>query len=106
MSDTIKEAAKHYDVGDVSTWDFIIAKELGYLEGTVVKYIVRWKHKDGVRDLKKCRDYINKLIEGEEKSVIDVNAKMGESIRRDHVALECNDPGCPLCNNPKYPLKP
>ena len=54
----------YYDKGNIETWDFIIAKELNFLEGNVIKYIVRWKEKDGVKDLKKARTYINKLIAG------------------------------------------
>lgn len=29
----------------------------------VIKYICRWKKKDGLKDLKKAREYINFLIE-------------------------------------------
>lgn len=28
-----------------------------------IKYILRWKKKDGLKDLKKCRFYLNRLIE-------------------------------------------
>lgn len=28
----------------------------------VIKYILRWKKKDGLRDLKKCRYYLDRLI--------------------------------------------
>lgn len=31
--------------------------------GNVIKYICRWKHKNGVEDLKKAAWYINHLIE-------------------------------------------
>lgn len=31
----------------------------------VIKYICRWKHKNGVEDLKKAQWYLNKLIEKE-----------------------------------------
>ena len=35
--------------------------------GNVIKYICRWKHKNGVQDLKKCMWYLQHLIEHEEK---------------------------------------
>ena len=35
--------------------------------GIVIKYICRWKHKNGVQDLKKCMWYLQHLIEHEEK---------------------------------------
>lgn len=35
--------------------------------GNVLKYICRWKKKDGLRDLKKARWYLDRLIEHVEK---------------------------------------
>ena len=32
----------------------------------VLKYMLRWKHKNGLDDLKKARDYLNRLIEYKE----------------------------------------
>lgn len=34
----------------------------------VIKYICRWKKKDGLRDLKKAQWYLNRLIETIEKN--------------------------------------
>ena len=53
----------HYAVKAIQPWDFIIANNLGYLEGNIVKYITRWKDKGGVEDLKKAQHYLQKLIE-------------------------------------------
>lgn len=61
----------HYSA-PIQVWDFVVANALGFLEGNVVKYITRWKKKDGIRDLYKARDYINKLIEIED----DRNSKL------------------------------
>jgi len=44
-------------------WDVITAWDLGYLEGTALKYISRWKHKGGVEDLKKAIHFLQKKIE-------------------------------------------
>lgn len=35
--------------------------------GNIIKYVCRWKHKNGVEDLKKAIWYINDLIEHIEK---------------------------------------
>lgn len=35
----------------------------GYLMGNVVKYIARYRDKNGVEDLKKAQHYLDKLIE-------------------------------------------
>ena len=58
----------HYKVGGIETFDILKAKlsrqELeGFCKGNVLKYITRADHKDKVDDLKKCRWYLDKLIE-------------------------------------------
>ena len=45
--------------------DYIIANELDFLEGNIVKYITRYTYKGGVNDLLKARTYLEKLIERE-----------------------------------------
>lgn len=44
-------------------WDVITAWDLGYLEGTALKYIARWKHKNGIQDLEKAIHFLEKAIE-------------------------------------------
>jgi len=53
----------HYAVKAIQPWDYIVANNLGYLEGNIVKYVSRWKDKGGVEDLKKAQHYLQKLIE-------------------------------------------
>lgn len=62
---------RHYKQGKVECIDAIEAAVIG-LEGieshctaNIIKYLWRWKWKNGVEDLKKARWYLNKLI-GEE----------------------------------------
>lgn len=55
----------HYKGKAVQPWDYIVANGLGYLEGNVVKYISRYKEKNGLQDLEKARHYLDKLIEVE-----------------------------------------
>lgn len=49
----------------IQPWDYIVANGLGFLEGNVVKYVSRFRAKDGVQDLEKARHYLDKLIEVE-----------------------------------------
>lgn len=37
--------------------------------GNIIKYICRWKHKNGLQDLKKCKWYIEHLISKVEKEI-------------------------------------
>lgn len=57
----------HYAVKAIQPWDFIIANNIGYLEGNIIKYISRWKDKGGIEDLNKAQHYLQKLIETYDK---------------------------------------
>ena len=37
----------------------------GFLQGNVIKYLCRYRDKNGVEDLRKARHYLDKLIEVE-----------------------------------------
>lgn len=54
-------------------WDVIQAWGLGYLDGTAVKYLSRWRHKGGIEDLKKSIHFLEKLIEEETRTTIVFN---------------------------------
>jgi hypothetical protein len=51
----------HYDL-NIQPVDYIIANDIPFCEGNVIKYISRWKNKNGLDDLKKARHYIDMLI--------------------------------------------
>jgi hypothetical protein len=59
----VQVAGTHYKSKAVQPWDYIVANNLGYLEGNIVKYVSRWKDKGGIDDLRKARHYLDKLIE-------------------------------------------
>jgi hypothetical protein len=40
---------------------------MGFLEGNIIKYITRYKHKNGKNDLLKAKEYLLKLIEQTEE---------------------------------------
>ena len=39
----------------------------GFCQGNIIKYILRYRKKNGVLDLEKCRDYLDELIYTEKK---------------------------------------
>lgn len=53
----------HYKINAIQPWDYIIANNLGYLEGTAIKYITRWKSKGGIADIDKAIHFLEKLKE-------------------------------------------
>lgn len=52
----------HYTQGNIEVIDFIEDQSLDYREGNVIKYVCRYKYKNGLEDLKKARWYLNRLI--------------------------------------------
>ena len=56
---------KHYSGLRIEPLEYIIANNLDFLEGNIVKYVTRYPNKGGVDDLIKAREYIDKLIERE-----------------------------------------
>ena len=56
----------HYHSQNIQPIDYILENELDFCEGNVIKYVTRWKFKNGVEDLKKARHYLDFLIEHEE----------------------------------------
>jgi hypothetical protein len=53
---------RHYIEKSIQPWDYIIANKMGYLEGNIIKYVTRYKEKNGVEDLIKAAHYLDKLI--------------------------------------------
>ena len=56
-------AGDHYKKLDPEPWNVIIKWNLGYLEGTALKYIARWRDKGGIDDIKKAIHFLEKLVE-------------------------------------------
>ena len=52
----------HYNKG-IEMWDYAHSQNLDFFEGNIVKYVTRWKEKNGIEDLKKAKQYLDKLIE-------------------------------------------
>jgi len=54
---------EHYKFLSPQPWDVIAQWHLGFFEGCALKYLARWRLKNGVEDLRKARHYLDKLIE-------------------------------------------
>lgn len=71
----------HYCFGKVECIDALEAATTGLLgieavcTANAIKYLWRWKHKNGVEDLKKAIFYINYLINWLEKEGDDIESK-------------------------------
>ena len=56
----------HYSKLAIQPVEYINANHLTYLQGNVIKYVTRYKDKNGLQDLQKAKHYIEMLIELEE----------------------------------------
>ena len=52
----------HYQKGGMQPWDIFLAWDLDPWTANVVKYILRYPHKNGIEDLRKARHYVDFLI--------------------------------------------
>ena len=53
----------HYKDCQIQPVEYIVRNGLDFLEGNIIKYVTRWKDKNGIEDLKKAKQYLDKLIE-------------------------------------------
>lgn len=53
----------HYKNMSIQPVEFILKNNLGFCEGCIIKYICRYKDKNGIEDLEKAKHYIEMLIE-------------------------------------------
>lgn len=53
----------HYTALEIQPWEVIERNGMGFFDGNAVKYLMRYKAKGGVEDLKKAQHYLEKLIE-------------------------------------------
>ena len=57
----------HYLKFAITPYEYIVRNNLNWEQGNVVKYVTRYKDKNGVEDLKKAVKYLELLIERETK---------------------------------------
>lgn len=56
----------HYRELALQPWEIIDALDLDFYDGNALKYLLRWRKKGGVEDLKKAVHYIEHQIEKQE----------------------------------------
>ena len=61
-------AGSHYKDLPIQPVEYIYANAVGYFEGNVIKYVSRWRKKNGIADLEKAKHYIELLIQLENRN--------------------------------------
>ena len=60
-----QEGGSHYKTFAIQPVEFIHKNGIPFIEGNIIKYILRHKQKNGLEDLNKAKHYIDLLIEQE-----------------------------------------
>lgn len=60
---------KHYE-SENDVIKFCLDNNIGFLEGNVIKYVRRWKEKNGIEDLMKAKEYIDRLIKSHKEQLL------------------------------------
>tara|TARA_R100001244_G_C5155642_1_gene130334 strand:- start:403 stop:987 length:585 start_codon:yes stop_codon:yes gene_type:complete len=68
---------QHYQQGNIPVLDFITDQKFTYLEGNIVKYICRYKTKNGVEDLEKAEYYLKEL---KDTYCVDIKHKFAQQL--------------------------
>lgn len=69
-----QEGGNHY-ASSIQHWDYVLANDIPYLEAQIIKYITRWRKKNGLEDLRKARHFFDKLEEVETAKADDAEAQ-------------------------------
>ena len=61
----------HYKKFRIQPYEFISKNDLSFFQGNVIKYVCRYKNKNGIEDLEKIKHYceleIKKMKDGKQK---------------------------------------
>ena len=60
-------AGDHYKKLKIQPIEYILANNMQFCEGAIIKYISRWRDKGGIEDLRKIKHFCDFLIENEVK---------------------------------------
>ena len=55
----------YYKNKAIQPWDYILANNIPFMEGSIIEYLTRWREKGGLQDLQKAKHFLDKLIEWE-----------------------------------------
>lgn len=56
----------HYSKLEIDPIDYCLNNNINFPEGSIIKYISRWRNKNGIEDLYKAKEFLNRLIKFEE----------------------------------------
>jgi UDP-3-O-acyl-N-acetylglucosamine deacetylase len=60
-------SGSHYKALTIQPIEYIHANSIPFAEGSVIKYVTRWRDKGGIADLEKAKHFLELLIELEQR---------------------------------------
>ena len=63
MKESEQIGGNHYKSLAIEPIRYIVENEMDFCEGNVIKYVSRYKEKNGIEDLQKAKNYIDYEIE-------------------------------------------
>lgn len=94
----IQVGGSHYKDLTIQPAEYCYANNIPFIEGCVIKYVTRWRNKNGVKDLEKAKHFLEILIELENKNAERVRSD-GKSVGQ----TGCGDPLIPVPSNLPHP---
>lgn len=82
----------HYKTMKIQPMKYSMDNELNSLQHTIVKYVSRYKDKNGVKDLEKARHCVDMLIEYELATQEDVATEIVKQTLMDAIPNTMHDP--------------
>jgi hypothetical protein len=65
-----QEGGTHYKKYKIQPVEYTVANGLGFLAGSVIKYVTRYKDKGGAEDIRKAMHYLELILEFEYPATI------------------------------------
>ena len=60
-----QEGGTHYKKYKIQPVEYTVANDLGFLAGSIIKYVTRYKDKGGAEDIRKAMHYLELILEFE-----------------------------------------
>ena len=61
----LQVGGEHYSKYRIQPTEFIHTNKIPFIEGNIIKYVLRFRDKNGIEDLRKAKHYIDLLIQFE-----------------------------------------
>ena len=84
----VQVGGDHYKNLAIQPIEYIHANSIPFAEGSVIKYVTRWRSKNGIADLQKALHFIRLLLELESKRKTKRKSKKKKSLTENITALE------------------